>query len=104
MHLPGLGVVNLADLPEEVKDKLYEEDKLPYLQLTPAARAEKYPDEVITAQKIIIKKDAEAKKDPVSAENDITIDEMKSALKEKGVSFHHKLGDDKIKTLYQENM
>ncbi len=32
-----------------------------------------------------------------------TPDEMRAFLKDKGVSFHHKLGDAKIKKLYDEN-
>jgi len=35
---------------------------------------------------------------------EITVEEMKSELKAKGVEFHHKLGADKVKQLYKENM
>ena len=34
--------------------------------------------------------------------NEPTVDEMKQALKDADVKFHHKLGDDKIKELYSE--
>jgi len=33
----------------------------------------------------------------------VTVDDMKFFLKEKGVKFHHKLGDEKVKVLYHEN-
>ena len=33
----------------------------------------------------------------------LTVDEMKANLKDLGVKFHHKLGDEKIKELYDEN-
>lgn len=51
---------------------------------------EKVVIEKITPEKAIIKKE-------------LTVEEMKIALKGKSIKFHHRTGDVKIKALYDEN-
>jgi hypothetical protein len=46
VNLPKLGKVNLEDLPEEKLDELYQ-NGIPFLELSPEARADANPNEPV---------------------------------------------------------
>lgn len=52
---------------------------------------------------VVVEFQAKKKQEVVAVKKEKTVDEMKQWLKEKNIKFHHKLSDEKIKSLYDES-